>query len=236
MTGDSSGATDAADLYFGTRDELIDIATGLTDEQLSTSVPMSPEWSVQDTVAHVCGINADVISQRFEGFGSDEWTAYQVDTRRGQSIADICAEWSGFTSALGAHFAKDPFFGVRLTGDLIIHLQDIQHALNLPIDQAHPAALVGGARYVPHLQERVRDAMDGAAVAINLIDGASYPAVEGTVGDLALRVSSYDFLRSVTGRRSRRQVEALDWTGEPTDLLDRAWAAYGELRTDDVSV
>jgi hypothetical protein len=50
-----------------------------------------------------------------------------------------------------------------------------------------------------------------------------------------LRCTSYDFLRSVTGRRSRRQVEALDWDGDSTALLNSAWNTYGDMRTDDVS-
>lgn len=230
-----TGTSEAAQLYFATRDELIDIVSGLNSEQLATAVPMSPEWSVQDTVAHVCGINADVINQRFEGFGSDEWTAYQVESRRGQSLAEICAEWTSFTEALGEHIDGDPFFGVRLTGDLIIHVQDIQHALELPIDRSHPASLVGAERYVPHLQERVMERM-GVGVAVELTDGGSYPAPDAAKGDpLTLRTSAYDYLRSVSGRRSRAQVEALDWTGDPTAVLDQAWAAYGELRTEDVS-
>ncbi len=226
---------DAAALYFGTRDELIELVTDLDDSQLASTVPMSPQWSVADTVAHVCGINADVVNQRFEGFGSDEWTAYQVETRRGMSMAAVCEEWLSYTGPLTEHIEGDPFFGVRLTGDLIIHLQDVQHGLGLDINQSHPAALVGADRYVPHLQDRVLERM-GFGVAVELTDGAAYPAPDAADGQsLALRATAYDFLRSVTGRRSRRQVENLEWTGDPTAVLDQAWAAYGDLRTEDVS-
>lgn len=232
--GETSGR-EAAALYFATRDELIQLVSGIDDAQSATMVPMSPDWSVADTVAHVCGINADVINQRFEGFGSDEWTAYQVETRRGTSVADVCAEWVTYTAPLTSHIQSDPFFGVRLTGDLIIHLQDVQHALELETDRTHAAALVGADRYVPHLQDRVLERM-GVGVSVELTNGGTYPAPDGSTGEpLVLRTTAYDFLRSVSGRRSRHQVESLDWTGDPTAVLDQAWAAYGELRTEDVS-
>ncbi|MCP4957886.1 MAG: hypothetical protein GY925_01315, partial [Actinomycetia bacterium] len=71
-----------------------------------------------------------------------------------------------------------------------------------------------------------------------LIDGRDAPlgADEGAEPTLVLRASAYDFVRSVTGRRSRGQGEALNWTGDPTSVLDQAWSAYGPIRQDDVGV
>ena len=73
-------------------------------------------------------------------------------------------------------------------------------------------------------------------IALTLTDGDRYAEPEGATSTIGLRCSSYDFLRSVTGRRSRPQVAALDWDGDPTALLDGAWNTYGPMPDDDVSI
>jgi hypothetical protein len=52
---------------------------------------------------------------------------------------------------------------------------------------------------------------------------------------ITLRATAYDFLRSVSGRRSRRQVETLDWSADPGPLLD-TFSPYGPLRSADAPV
>ena len=132
------------------------------------------------------------------------------------------------------HNGRHSLLGVRITGDLVLHLQDVQHALGFDIDGGDLATRLGAHRYVPSLQERATEQIK-LGVAVELTDGKTYPAPDSASEIVALRCSSYDFLRSVTGRRSRRQVEALDWDGDSTALLNSAWNTYGDMRTDDVS-
>jgi len=223
---------DPGALYADTRQRCQAVFRGATEEQAAATVPLTPEWTVTDVAAHVCGINADVVNGRVEGLGTEAWTAHQVDERKGRSIGEICDEWVGYADRIAAMVADQPFLGVRVTGDLIVHLQDVQHALDLEVDRSDAATAVAAARYVPHLQERVRERL-GIGISVALIDGEDYP-IEGAA--LGLRATPYDFLRSVTGRRSLRQVESLDWSGDPTALFDQAWNAYGPFREADVSI
>ena len=54
---------------------------------------------------------------------------------------------------------------------------------------------------------------------------------EGASG-ATLTASRWEFLRVVAGRRSRAQIAAMDWTGDPEPYL-ALLPAYGE-RTDDL--
>lgn len=224
-----------ATLYRDTREQAITLFRSLSPEEAQTEVPLNPGWTVTDVAAHVCGIVDDVLHGNVEGLGSDAWTQAQVDKRTGQSLGQVCDEWEAFAERIDALTHDDAFFGLRITGDLIIHIHDVQHALGQPVDGSGIATKLAAHRYVPSLQERALEQMN-LGVRIELTDGEAYDAPAGAADTITLRCSSLDYLRSVTGRRSRRQVEALDWSGDPAALLDQAWNTYGPMRTDDVSV
>ncbi len=222
------------ELYAATRNGLIEIARTLTPDEAEIEVPLCPGWSVKDAVAHVCGINSDLLAKQLAGLGSDEWTARQVSDRADLTIQQVCDEWTSYRDAIDALFRDDPFMGTRLVADLIVHVQDVQDALELPIDTQSEATMVAAHRYVPPLQERALERV-GVSLTVEFTDGSSWPGPEGETV-LQLRCTPYDFLRSVTGRRSRQQVAALDWTGDPSALLDLAWTSYGPLLSADVAV
>ncbi len=225
---------DPAALYADTRAKAIAVFRSLSEAECVAPVPLTPAWRVIDVAAHVCGIVDDVVNQNTDGLGTDAWTEAQVEKRQGHTIGEICDEWMGYAPQLDAMIAGNQFFGVRITGDLIIHLHDVQQALGLDIDRDDLATRAAAHRYAPTLQERALDQM-GLGIRIELTDGDTYEAPTDAASQIRLRATSYDFLRSVTGRRSRNQVEALDWDGDPAALLDTAWNTYGPLREDDVS-
>ncbi|MEZ5378095.1 MAG: hypothetical protein R2733_16430 [Acidimicrobiales bacterium] len=225
----------AVEVYAATRLALVQRCRSLSPTEANTIVPLTPAWRIADVVAHVCGINADFVAGRLEGLGSDAWTARQVEKRRGSSLSAICDEWMRLAPELDALLEDDPGLAPRLLGDLIVHVHDIEHALGIEPDRVSAATAIGARRYVPQLQERVADRV-GAELAIDL--GAAGTFEPGSASAVRLRTSAYDFLRAVTGRRSRAQVAAFDWQGDP-DLVDRiidtALTSYGPLQPDDVS-
>ena len=226
----SDPTTSANEIYARTRDDFIEQIRGLAPEQAATAVPLCPGWTVKDVVAHVCGIVADVLEGRLEGLGTDEWTARQVDTRAEMTAVEVCDEWASYGPGLDELLTANPAVGPRLIGDLIVHVHDAHAALELPVDTDSEATVVGAHRYVPDVQERVAERL-GIALTVELSDGSTWPPPNPeATQQLSLRTTPYDFLRSVTARRNRAEVEALGWTGDPTSVLDRAWTSYGELR------
>ncbi len=226
----------AAEIYAETRAALIDRCTTLSTEQGGQPVPLTPAWSVKDVIAHVCGINADFLAGRLDGIGSDEWTQRQIDERRDASLSDVCDEWEGHAPDVDAVLTAQPDLGPRLLGDLIVHVHDIDHALGVQPDRSSPATIVGARRYAPQLQDRVLDQL-GIGLSLDLGAAGTFdaPVADQT---LHLEASPYEFLRSVTGRRSRAQVVALGWHGDPMligRLIDSALSSYGPFQPADVS-
>lgn len=231
----SGPAPDPWTLYAGTRDRFIDLIRSLADDELDRTIPLTPGWTIAQALAHVCGLNADLAAGLREGLGSPERTADQVDSRAGLTAAEICDEWLGHGDTVEAIIADNGFLGHRLAADLLIHLHDVQHALGLAIDTEDEATVDAGHTYAHHTVDRWLDST-GIEVAIDLSDGSWFvPSACFEPPDLVLNATPYDFLRSVSGRRSRAQVEALDWSADPGPLLDH-FSPYGELPEVDAEI
>lgn len=224
----------AWDGYQAVRDVFIELVRGLDESQLGATVPMCPDWTVHDVAAHVCGLNADLTAGRREGLGADERTAHHVAIRSSAGIDQICDEWLGYEPAMRAVCDGTPLWADRLAADLTVHLHDVQHALGLPIDRDDLFTAAAARRYVEVFQQRVGEIL-GVGVSVELTDGTRRPA-DPSLPDsgVALRAAPFDFLRSYTGRRSRRQVAALGWSGDADRILDGAWSPYGTFQPDDV--
>lgn len=221
-------------LYADTRDRFIELVQSAGHERVATTVPLTPGWTVLQVAAHVCGLNADLAAGLREGLGTDERTTMQVETRAGRSIEEVCHEWLGHGPSVMEIFADNDFLGHRLHADLVIHLHDVQHGLDVAIDTADAATIDAGKTYAIHTVDRWFE-QTGTATAIELTDGDRFqPSAPASV-DRTLRATAYDFLRSVSGRRSRSQVEALDWTPDPGPVIE-SFSPYGALRSVDAPI
>jgi len=215
--------------YAKTRDRLIAQVTALADVE-SLIVPSCPEWTVKDVVAHLSGLIADVLAGVQGPLGSDEATTRQVSTRSDMSLVDVCDEWASNGHAIGQVFVAEPMRGLGLTADLAVHVHDLAEMLDGIDAPPAEATLLGCTRYVPLLQERAAETLDLAVAA--LLDGHHFAAVHGST-PVTMDGTLVEFLRSVTGRRTRSQVEtAFTWEGDPTLLLDRPFTQYGPFRID----
>lgn len=225
--------TPAWDLYRNSRDRFIALIRSLDDEQTALTVPITSGWTVAQVLAHVCGLNGDLAAGAREGLGTDERTRNQVESRAGLTVEQICEEWLGHEPTVGQIMTETPELGERLGADLIVHFHDVQHALGLPIDRDDEATRRGGRIYGSRMVDVYAESVN---VTLNLDLGAAgrFEPADPPAGaiELTLRTTAYDFLRSVTGRRSRAEVQALDWSGDPAPLLD-GFSPYGPLRTED---
>lgn len=220
-------------LYSSLRDETIALIRPLDVETLNQAVPLTPGWSNRQVVAHLCGLAADVISGVREGLGTDERTDRQVAERADRSVHEVCDEWLSHGAELGMVIDGEPVMGLRLSADLVVHLHDMQHGLGTAVDRDSNGSVSGGRTYASRSPDRIADVAN-IALTIELSDGSSFePTVDVRgLSSLKLRATPYDFLRSVTGRRSRSEVRALDWSDDPGSLLD-VFSPYGSLRSED---
>ena len=209
----------------------------------SKAVPATPEWAVRDVVAHVTGLAVDAaagtmpidlnLMEQFRdpevAAARDEYADGQVLRRQDRPPEALLSEWAAAEPDLLARLRGEnggfPFgFDVVLTTDLCVHTDDVANALGLPPNRNLSAARVAVAGYSFGVDYRIR-ALDLPALRLR------YDGKEKTLGEgppaATLSADSWELLRVLGGRRSRRQILALDWEGDPEPYV-RLLPAYGE--------
>ena len=212
----------------------------------STPVPATPAWSVLDAVAHVTGIAADAASgtlpadvNLLEQFrddavvvARDEFADGQVLRRRGRSPAEVIAEWDAAETEVlermraGAGTPEGmPFgFDVVLVTDVCVHADDVALALDHPPDRDSAASHVALAGYCFGMDYRLR-ALGLPALALRY--GEKERVLGEGVPGATVTADRWELLRVLAGRRSRDQILALDWAGDPEPYA-ALLPAYGE--------
>ena len=212
------------DLYAQGRGRIIEL---VTDADPDTRVPTCPLWSVQNVLAHVAGIPADILAGNVEGAATDPWTAAQVDARRDKTIAEIVAEWLETGPRVDDMIDSFGRTGAQLLLDLTTHEHDIRLALGRP-----------GERDAPVLDIALDFIAGGFGTFVDQplaveADGRSWRFGDGTP-TTTLRGSRFDVVRAFTGRRSRTQVESMDWSGDPSMFVPQLEYGPFTVPADDV--
>ncbi len=168
--------------------------------------PLTPEWTVGDTLAHAVGVADDVVAGRIEGAATDPWTATQVNARRGRTIVELLAEWGECAPGVEQLMGQLP---VEISGqiifDAVTHEHDLRHAI-----------AAGGA----HESDAISIAAGWIAGAAKPRKAEMTPAIEIGYGgrrvvwgggpvEVSLALSEFEFVRATSGRRSANQVLAL---------------------------
>ncbi|HVL81279.1 MAG TPA: maleylpyruvate isomerase family mycothiol-dependent enzyme [Actinomycetota bacterium] len=216
--------SDYGRVYRQTRERVTDLVRNLSPEDLQTSVPASPDWSVKDVVAHVTGITCDALDGKLEGTGTDEWTEAQVGARRERSIEEVLEEWG--TRAPQLEDAVDSFppaVGLALIQDLYCHEQDIRGALHAPGARDSEAAQLS----LEFNLERLRRRIDKHGLPTLRVRTAS---TEWTLGDgepqATVEADDFELSRALAGRRTLDEIRAMRWDGDPAPWLDHL-SMYG---------
>ena len=223
---------DAPSMYQAVRAELIRELRRLNAASASLKVPACPEWTVKDVVAHLCGLNVELLAGvPFQSIGSEEATGRQVADRERLSLGEVVDEWLSASQSIDELFVADTNAAAALLADLVVHAYDLHELLAQDTTVAATAIPLSAHRYANRLQHRVADEMR-IALAVEFTNGETFSAPEVDGGSsVTLRTSTSLFARGVTGRLRRAEVEAFDWSDDPSGILDRAWNLYGPFRT-----
>ena len=174
------------DAYTELRARVTELMQSLSLAQAQAVVPHCPQWTVKDCLAHMVGVPEDVINGQMDGVATEAWTDRQVQRHTNDSVDDLLAVWE--TNA--PVFAKilpnipQPVLS-QFMFDQTTHEHDIRKAVGQP-----------GAR-------------DTLAVAVgegfirNSLAQQSDPAIAQLA---AHKLTGFEFLRSLSGRRSRAQI------------------------------
>ena len=95
----------------------------MSAEQTERKVPACPDWTVTQLLAHMLGLNADVLAGDEPDDHNAAWTQRQVDARAGRDVAALTAEWESLTEAMRSWMREHTS---RPMNDVIIHEQDLR--------------------------------------------------------------------------------------------------------------
>lgn len=202
-------------VYRRVRRRLMASLRSLDSHWLGTVVPATAAWTVRDGVAHLVGIASDLNAQRFDVTDPDEWTARQVHERREATLDELDVEWEREAATFEDGLRLMGYeVGSHFVGDLLHHASDIHHALDLALVGDHEALVVGLDFYLDSCH-RDLVAQDAGALGVQAIDPPEERWTLGTGSEVAtLEAPRYELFRAFGGRRSERQLRAMDWTGD----------------------
>ncbi|HET7481294.1 MAG TPA: maleylpyruvate isomerase family mycothiol-dependent enzyme [Actinomycetota bacterium] len=237
---------DTAGVFEATKETLTEFVRSLPESDLARPVPATPDWTVQDVVAHLAGDVARVIvgdfpMAFFSAFGEDQavgplndWTAGMVEERRGRSLDELLAEWDAGCVTLLAMMRGEtpwpdnvPMFADRvLVTDLGVHLHDLYGAFGIQRDRDGAPVKLGLSGYIATIGWRL--ATDGVP-ALRIVADKEWVVGEGEPG-ATVGSSRWELFRAASGRRSVEQLRGFQWDGDPEPYI-RYFYPYG-IRTE----
>lgn len=212
--GQVDGHTEA---YLGVRARLDEVLRHRAGDE---AVPSCPGWTVRHVVAHLAGLCEDWVAGRLEGYGSEAWTATQVERFADAPLTEILTQWdralAGFV-VLPADPAMGPP-GRWAFGDAVVHEADLRAALGerrVPLD-AVALALKGQIA-------RWREVVGGAGLPALLLRCPDlrdwWLGEHDDPGAVVAEAPAYEVFRALAGRRSEAQIRSWTWSADPSPHL-----------------
>jgi uncharacterized protein (TIGR03083 family) len=217
----------AVAVYTAVRERVTELAGRLSADRLDAPVPACPLWNVRDVVAHLAGTARDVCTGNVTGASSPEWTAAQVEARRGRDVGALLAEWAEDAARIQGALASRG--GTQIVMDALTHEQDLRRALDAPYSPADDELVLGLKFLAPRFALAV-DRLAATRPGLGSIEAHSGGRTWRLgAGDprITLRADALDLMRSLTGRRTLGQIARLDWSGDPAPWLPAfAWGVF----------
>lgn len=224
---DNSGPTSQVDFdgfdlgahYGFVRNRLTDLVGGL-DDPAAVPVPACPGWSVHDVIAHLTAVVEDVLAGKLTGPPSDEETARQVARRDGVATPMVLAEWADMAPTFESLLSEVRVWPGFL--DVLTHEHDVRGAVSAPAGRDSHEMVVASewllSRWEPAVPVRVK-----AGGRERTVGPATGPGEKDSEdgAKLALTTTSFEAFRFRLGRRSPAQLRAMDWSGDPTPVVER---------------
>jgi uncharacterized protein (TIGR03083 family) len=213
--------TALGELYGQVRLRTISLVADLDDGALRTPVPTCPGWSVRDVVAHLTSIVEDARAGTLSGPPSAESTGAQVARWDDRGVDEMVAVWTELSPPFEAWLDQGRSWPAVL--DVASHEQDIRGALHQPGARDSEVVRTGARRLVQWLQPPapMRVMVDDEEIRVGPEEGAV----------LQLRTDHFEAFRWRMGRRSRGQLLSMDWTGDPSPVVDHL-AVFGPADVD----
>jgi len=197
-------------LYRESRHRITELVSGLDADEAAAPAPACPGWTVHDVIAHLCGVVEDAQAGRLTGPPPPEMTAAEVARHREDATVDLLATWADLAAPFETAIGNEGTWPAVI--DVVTHEHDIRGALGRPGDRD-----TTGVKRSAHTLVRYLRTSAPLTVTVDGTDVVTGPEGAGT---LRLDTTSFEALRFRMGRRSRAQLRAMGWSGDPSAILD----------------
>jgi uncharacterized protein (TIGR03083 family) len=178
---------------------------------------------VHDLVAHLTGLAVDfsggVTSAMTPGFWDHgEVDRREIEPRRERALGDVLDEWTAVTPAFEAVLADagDGLSGA-IVGDFVCHEHDIRFATRRAGGRDSEFVAVSLDVYTGTLAGRIA----GARLRALRVEANSRSWLLGSGDAVAVvRGEPFELFRALTGRRTRAEVRAFEWTVDAEPYVD----------------
>jgi uncharacterized protein (TIGR03083 family) len=214
----SSDSAVAYRLVYGRIDALL---RGRADAA-ELKVPACPAWTIRQTVAHLAGVADDIVSLNMAGKGTEQWAGAQVDRLGDNSIDVLLDLWGQKIDTVTERLGLVPEgSGCQLVFDTLTHEHDIRGALREPGSRTSDLTFTAALGFLTTMYDQMTRQSELPAVRLVTpsIGAVQLGDPDTAIDQLALDISDFEYLRAFGGRRSVRQLLALPWHGDPTNLL-----------------
>ncbi|MFM8563292.1 MAG: maleylpyruvate isomerase family mycothiol-dependent enzyme [Acidimicrobiia bacterium] len=187
--------SEVVEAYRSLRQRVIELARSIPEVDSRRTVPSCPDWSVSDVLAHMVGINEDILAGRMDGVTTDAWTQAQVDRHVDEPPARLAEIWNSIAVEFDVLLPHIPTpVNSQLVMDAVTHEHDLRHAIGSTDGRES----------------------DAVGVALGWLLDTAEARQPGLGHRLAQSsVPRFQLLRSLTGRRTIRQMDELGLPGEP---------------------
>jgi uncharacterized protein (TIGR03083 family) len=200
--------------YLDVKARVLEIARSLDADQLAAKVPATPLWSGQDVVAHLTGVAADIVNGRMENAPQPVWTEPQVAGRTGRTLDELAAEWDEHAPEVARRLAAREI-GLATIFDSLTHEADLREAYGL----GRPPGDVVGLAVAAVGKQLVKGYADAPGGLLLRTEDGQWRLGSGDPTATA-DVSTYELFRAIFSRRSRAQLKAWSWHGDPSAYVD----------------
>ncbi len=201
------------------------------------NVPATPEWTATDVVRHLTGVAVDISNLVVEGYASDPWTAKQVSDREEMDLVEVIAEWnavvedaaarldnvetSGFPERVvseAGSFSREALPAMAI-GDILHHEFDLRNAYGDTSGRDLMDLHFSAAGHVRSLRATFT-ANDLDTIRIESTDSGMGWDIGYGAPVAVLRAPSFQLMRAIGGRRTKGEIRAMGWEGDPEPYLD----------------
>lgn len=218
---------DPIEQWTQSQQRVIALVDELSAERVDALVPATPAWTVRELLAHVIGLDVDVVAGDEPDDHNSAWTQRQVDARADHDVATLLAEWRTIAEPLTKWMAAN---GGRPMGDILIHEQDLRGALGVSGAQDTEGMYAMRERMVGGFGDAVGDLPRIALVGDDWTWVSSGAAEDAAT---VMRAPAFDLTRALMSRRSAAQLRSWTERGDIEAYLP-AFGALGDLPTADL--